>query len=96
MKDLFSITKTYNYRENTIKGVSLFSNVGIDETYFLKHNIEIVCANELIEKRAKFYNFLYPNVNMICGDITNINIFNKIVNEYKKNITPRHHRSRWA
>lgn len=55
MKDLFSITKTYNYRENTIKGVSLFSNVGIDETYFLKHNIEIVCANELIEKRAKFF-----------------------------------------
>ena len=55
MEDLFNNIKTYDYRENTIKGVSLFSNVGIDETYFLKHNIEIVCANELIEKRAKFF-----------------------------------------
>ena len=70
---------------NTINGVSLFSNVGIDETYFEKHNIKIVCANELLEKRAKFYRHLYPNVNMICGDITDNNIFNKIVEEYKKN-----------
>ena len=70
---------------NTINGVSLFSNVGIDETYFEKHNIKIVCANELLEKRAKFYRHLYPNVNMICGDITDDEIFNKIIEEYKKN-----------
>ncbi len=70
---------------NTINGVSLFSNVGIDETYFEKHNIKIVCANELLEKRAKFYQHLYPDVNMICGDITDDNIFNEIIKNYKKN-----------
>ena len=68
-----------------LKGVSLFANVGIAETYIEKHNIKIVVANELIEKRAKFYSELYPYCNMICGDITNKEIYNKVLNESKKN-----------
>jgi len=68
-----------------LKGVSLFANVGIAETYIEKHNIKIVVANELIEKRAKFYSELYSDCNMICGDITNKEIYNKVLNEAKKN-----------
>ena len=68
-----------------IKGVSLFANVGIAETYLYKHNIKIVVANELLPKRAKFYQELHPDCNMIVGDITQDEIFNNIVQESIKN-----------
>ena len=49
----------------------MFTNVGIDETYFSEYGVNIVLANELIEERCKFYSNLYPNNEIICGDITN-------------------------
>ncbi|MDD2376975.1 MAG: DNA cytosine methyltransferase [Clostridia bacterium] len=52
-----------------INGVSLFANVGIAEIYLKKCGIDIVVANELIEKRAEFYKNIYPDCEMICGDI---------------------------
>ena len=67
-----------------MKGLSLFANVGIAETYLYKNNIEIVVANELIPERAKFYSHLYPNTNMICGDIREKEIFTKILLLAKK------------
>ena len=54
---------------NTIKGLSLFSNVGIAETYLINQGIKIVLANEIVEKRAQFYSHMYPNTEMIRGDI---------------------------
>lgn len=72
--------------KDTIKGVSLFSNVGIAETYIQNHKIDIVVANELLEKRAKFYKEIHKNCDMVCGDITNKYIFNEILSksqEYK-------------
>lgn len=68
-----------------IKGVSLFSNVGIDECYFLKNGIKIVGSNEIDKKRCDFYSHLYPEVQMICGDIRDQNVYNKMVEIYKKN-----------
>lgn len=47
--------------------MSLFSNVGIAETYIKNHDIEIVVANELLEKRAEFYKHNHPNTDVICG-----------------------------
>jgi DNA (cytosine-5)-methyltransferase 1 len=67
-----------------INGVSLFANVGIAETYIKKHNINIVVANELLEKRVDFYRVHHENCNIIQGDITNKLIFNKVLNEAKK------------
>ena len=67
-----------------IYGCSLFSNVGIDETYFEKNGIKIVVANELLEKRCEFYKHLYPNSEMICGDITKPQVFNLLVKKYKE------------
>ena len=64
-----------------INGISLFANVGIDETYFKENGIDIKVSNELLPKRAMFYKHLYPKVNMICGDITNKDIFNKLIEE---------------
>ena len=52
-----------------INGISLFSNVGIGELYLKDCNINIVVANELIPDRANFYRHVYPDCNMITGDI---------------------------
>ena len=68
---------------NRLKGVSLFANVGIAETYLKEIGIDIVVANELVEKRARFYQFLYPEANMIIGDISDEKIFDEI---YKTSI----------
>lgn len=68
-----------------IKAVSLFANAGVAETYFEGLGIDVVVANELLEKRADFYKHLYPYTNVITGDISDSEIFNKVVVEAKKN-----------
>ena len=61
-----------------MKGISLFSSAGIAETYFKDCNIEIVGASELISKRAELHKWLYPQCNMVCGDIAKKENFEKI------------------
>ena len=67
-----------------INTISLFANVGIAETYLNKENIKVVIANELDPKRAAFYSYLYPDVNMIVGDITDNIVKQKLIEESKK------------
>ena len=67
-----------------LKGISLFSNVGVAEAYMERNNIDIVIANELEEDRAKFYKHLYPNTDMIIGDIRDDEIFKEIIKKAKK------------
>ena len=62
-----------------MNGVSLFSNVGIAEVYLKDCGIDIVVANELIKQRAEFYKNVYPECEMVQGDINDDNIFNEIV-----------------
>ncbi|HZK26179.1 MAG TPA: DNA cytosine methyltransferase, partial [Thermoclostridium sp.] len=71
--------------KNRIKAVSLFANVGIAETYFDDLGIDVVVANELLEERGRFYNHLYPETNMIIGDITISEVFDRVVSEAKVN-----------
>lgn len=56
---------------NKIRGLSLFANVGIAEAYMKDIGVDIVIANEIDIERAKFYQEVYPETEMICGDITN-------------------------
>lgn len=65
--------------ENRLRGLSLFSNVGIAEAYLKEIGVDILIANELIEKRAKFYSDVYKTTNMIVGDITDNSLRTKIV-----------------
>lgn len=65
--------------KNEIKAVSLFSNVGIAETYFDNVGVSVAVTNELIDVRAKFYKHLYPDVEMIVGDITDGTVFDKVI-----------------
>lgn len=67
-----------------LKGLSLFANVGVAETYLEELGIEILVANELEPKRAEFYSHLYPNANMIIGDITSKDISDQVIKESKK------------
>lgn len=62
-----------------LNGLSLFSSAGIGETYFKKIGIDITVANELLEKRANLYKAISPKTNVICGDITNKEVFDEIV-----------------
>lgn len=66
-----------------MKGVSLFASAGIGETYLSRIGVDIVVANELIPKRADLYRNLYPNCQMICGDITDKAVYDDIINKAK-------------
>lgn len=66
-----------------INTLSLFANVGIAETYLSEIGINVLLANEIDPKRVSFYKHLYPNTNIILGDITKTEIKDKIVQEAK-------------
>ncbi len=70
-----------------LNGLSLFSNVGIAEAYLKDVGIDVVLANEIDEKRAKFYQEVYSDAHMICGDITDQIIRDEIIKEaIQKNV----------
>jgi DNA (cytosine-5)-methyltransferase 1 len=72
-------------KENNLKALSLFANIGVAEAYFKDIGIDVPVANELIERRAKLYSQIYPDTHMICGDITHKTVFDEIVEESIKN-----------
>lgn len=61
-----------------MKAISLFSSAGIGELR-LPSDIDVVLANELLEKRAMCYSFLHPNSTMLNGDITDPAIKEQII-----------------
>lgn len=65
-------------------GLSLFANIGIAEAYLHKLGFEIVVANEIDPRRAAIYKSIYPSTNMICGDITDKEIYKSIIEASKK------------
>lgn len=64
-----------------LKGLSLFANVGIAEAFMKEIGIDILVANEIDQDRARFYQDVYPETHMICGDITDDKVRDKIINE---------------
>ena len=64
-----------------LKGLSLFANVGIAEAYMKEIGVDILVANEIDEDRARFYQDVYPETHMICGDITDDRIRDEIIKE---------------
>lgn len=65
-------------------GLSLFANVGIAEAYMKSLDVDICIANEIDEERARFYQDVYPETHMICGDITDDAIKEEVVKESKE------------
>lgn len=66
-----------------MKGLSLFSSAGIGEAYLSDIGLDIVVANELIDKRAYLHSVLYPKCQTICGDITRPEVFNEVIESAK-------------
>ena len=66
-----------------MKVLSLFANIGVAEAYLRGLGIEVSVANELLERRAKLYSEIYPETEMISGDITNAKIFNHVIEAAK-------------
>lgn len=62
-----------------MRALSLFANIGVAEAYLKNIGIDVVVANELIERRAKLYSEIYPNTEMICGDIKQDEIKQRII-----------------
>lgn len=79
-----SASTCQNPKNERLVGLSLFANVGIAETYLRDVGVEIAVANELLPERARFYQHLYPNCNMICGDIQDVKVFGEIQRAAKK------------
>ena len=64
-----------------LKGLSLFANVGIAEAYMTDIGVDIKIANEIDVDRARFYQEVYPDTHMVCGDITDDEVRTDIVEE---------------
>ena len=59
--------------------LSLFANIGVAEAYMEDLGFPVFVANEVMERRAKLYSQIYPNTDMVCGDINDAKIFNEII-----------------
>lgn len=70
--------------ENSIVAVSMFSGGGIAETFFEQIGIHVAVANELLPERASFYEYTHPQTEMICGDISQTEIFDELIRKGKK------------
>ena len=68
-----------------MNALSLFANIGVAEAYLEDIGINVVVANELIERRAKLYSEIYKKTCMICGDITKASIKKEIIATSLKN-----------
>lgn len=66
---------------NKLVGLSLFANAGIAEAYLKEIGVHIALANELLPERAELYRKLYPDTEMICGDITSTEIRDAVVDK---------------
>jgi DNA (cytosine-5)-methyltransferase 1 len=65
--------------------LSLFANIGVAEAYLEEIGFNVLVANEFEERRAKLYQEIYPRTDMVCGDITDNVIFEKVIKLSKKN-----------
>ena len=43
-----------------LNAISLFSSAGIGELLLEQENVNVLLANELVEKRANCYSYLHP------------------------------------
>ena len=65
--------------------LSLFANIGVAEAYLQElSNVRVVVANELLKRRAELYQKIYPETEMVCGDITDEGTYQKVLQKSKK------------
>lgn len=62
-----------------MNAISLFCSAGIGELRLPKGKVNVILANELLEKRAKCYSFWNPQTKMLNGDIMSPEIKAEII-----------------
>jgi len=67
-----------------MKVLSMFANIGVAEAYLSELGVDVVLANELIPRRAELYSKIYPETQMMCGDITDPHTYANIVSEAQR------------
>ncbi len=67
-----------------LNAVSLFSCIGVGEYYLNSIGINTVVANEIEPMRCQAYKYFHPDTEVICGDIIDSNVKNKILTASKK------------
>lgn len=67
-----------------MKALSLFANIGVAEAYLKEVGVDVVLANELVPRRAKLYQSIYPDAKMICGSILDKEVQKSIKCQSKK------------
>ena len=67
-----------------MKVLSLFANIGVAEAYLNEVGFDVVLANELLPRRAKLYESIYPHSKMICGSILDKDIQHTILSNAKQ------------
>lgn len=75
---------TATKRDEPLYYTQLFANAGIGEYYLHKQNVINAVASELLEDRVKWYKELYPHCEMVKGDFTEPENFNKLVRLHKE------------
>ena len=66
---------------NKINCLSLFSCAGMAETYFKEVGFHVVLANELLKDRCDFYKYLYPETEILHGDIRDDKLRSELINK---------------
>lgn len=60
--------------------LSLFANIGVAEARLHEvDGVDVVVANELLQRRATLYQRIYPNSSMICGNILDAKVYESII-----------------
>lgn len=62
-----------------LTGLSLFANIGVAEAYLDSIGCKIALANEIEASRATLYSQIYPDVEMLIGDICDEEVRNLLV-----------------
>ena len=65
----YSLHHFYDLSMKNLKAVSLFSSGGIADLALRECGIQTIVANEIIEGRAKVFEYNYPYTKMVIGDI---------------------------
>lgn len=81
----YLIIDNCNQKNGKFKILSLFANVGVAEALLRDINIEVVVANELVQRRALLYSEIYPKTKVFCGDITDSEVYGKVIDTSIKN-----------
>lgn len=70
--------------DKTLKAITLFSGIGVDEFDLPQVGVNVKLACELSPKRVEIYKQLHSTPSVICGDLGDASIKSQIINYAKK------------